>query len=299
MGIIKKSIMNRLKIQLIKYLIKYPMVFRTSKSVYTIITMPWKIINQNKKKYTNALLLNTMPKSGSHYLMSILANYFNFKFLSSNSRLGFLEMKELIWDVNNDSNTLKIIEKYTGFNRFFFQHENKYIKYNNAKKIILLFRNPLDLLISRFYYFYKNRLYPEMNIQHPRELINDYIKRFAYHYKYFNKMQNRNNVILVQYEDLIRYPLETTKKIFNFMEIEYDERIVMKAVDASKKENVKKDEKKYHVEGSNVIGANMKESFVRSGKIGEWKEYFSENDIERIDKILKKEGISLSQFILE
>ena len=47
-----------------------------------------------------------------------------------------------------------------------------------------------------------------------------------------------------------------------------------------------------------MTSKNMKESFVRSGKVEEWKEY-STDDIKMIEKLLNKENISLHDFILE
>ena len=50
---------------------------------------------------------------------------------------------------------------------------------------------------------------------------------------------------------------------------------------------------------SNVQSSAVKASFVRSGKIGEWKEYFNEEEIVQISEILEENSISLTEFILE
>jgi len=284
--------MNEMK-EIIK---KSPWLFNLLKRIYSISVLPFNIYKQTQ--YSNALLLNTMRKSGSHYLMSILGNYFIFKFFQDTNRLGFLEMKERIWNVDKNTEELRLLSDKIGFSRFFWEHENELIKYNNAKKIIHTYRNPLDLLVSRYFYNHKNRL-KDTTIAHPRELINDEINKFIKHFNAIYEIKDRENVHLVAYEDLIRNPLETSKNILEFLEIDYDEIELLKAIESSSKKNVKKDEKRYGVEGSNVVGKDMTESFVRSGKIGEWKEYFIEDDIKKVEKLLNKENISLNNFILE
>ena len=59
--------------------------------IYKKAAFPVRMINQ--KRYKNSFLLNTMRKSGSHYFMSIIANYIALQYVKHSERLGFLEMK--------------------------------------------------------------------------------------------------------------------------------------------------------------------------------------------------------------
>ncbi len=285
-----------IKSKLLQQLRKYPNAYTYLKEGYYFLTTPYDYYLQ--KQYTNSMLLNTMRKSGSHYLMSILSNYFAFEFLKKTERLGFLEMKEMVWNTKVNSDERSTLEKKTGYSNYYWEHENRLIKYNNAKKIIHTYRNPLDLLVSRFFYNHKNRI-KQTNINHPRELIDTELPKFIQHFKHISRIRNRENVLLIAYEDLTRNPYSTCEEILRFLEINCNKKILKKAIEVSDKKHVKNDEQRYGSEGSNVVGHNMTESFVRSGKIGEWKEYFTVEDISNIDSKLNKSGISLSHFILE
>ena len=95
------------------------------------------------------------------------------------NRLNFIEIKKKIWNVQSVESIIPKIVNGTGFKRFIWEHENKYLRYNNAKKIICTYRNPLDLIVSRYFYNYKNRTSHDQYISHPRDLINEEIKKFS------------------------------------------------------------------------------------------------------------------------
>lgn len=262
------------------------------------IALKQYIIFQQKKNI-NTLLLNTMLKSGSHFLMSIMANYLFFQYIKNEGHIGFLEMKKHIWNAEiKESKKLSIICLQTGFSNFVWQHDNEYIKYNNAKKIVHMYRNPLDLIVSRYFWFNKSRKC-HTDINSPQEYIETDLKRFIEHYKNIATISNKNHLKRIAYEELIRSPYTVMKDVIAFCGIEYSHENLEKSIQESSRKKVRDDEKKYGVDGSNVVGENMKSSFVRSGAIGEWKQYFDAKDVLKIEEILGKEKIFLDEFILE
>ncbi len=266
--------------------------------LYKVSLFPLKVAEQ--KKHKNALLLNSMMKSGSHYFMSVLANYLHYKYLQATDRLDFVAMKELIWNVNEEkSKELKIIKEETGYSAFIWQHFNPFIKYSNAKKIIHLYRNPLDIIISRYYYDYVNRLNYDSPVNSPSDIIEIILKEYILHYRSIDEIKEKEKVLKIAYESLILRPVETFEKALDFLGIEKDVKILKNAIEASSQEKVKEDEKKRGLQNGNLVGKNMKSGFIRSGKIGEWKDYFSQKDIDKIEAILGEESFSLDQFILE
>ena len=144
--------------------------------------------------------MRTIPKSGTNYLRLLLTNYFyniqeghnsNKEF----SNVDYFKMHGEIFPnirsaVVNGKNKYKVAglkikgEGDTLYSDFLYDHGSwmekpPFSKFFRPKKEILLYRNPLDILISRFYYFFKDRYGAEDEHSHPRELIDDYIPQYA------------------------------------------------------------------------------------------------------------------------
>ena len=275
---------------------------------------------KEQRGYRNAFLLNAMRKSGSHYLMAIIANYLIFEFIGEGDRLGFLEMRRRVWPVyaGKPPNSQKLnpeeslvsdkLFEATKYRYWVHQHENDYIRFNNARTIVHTYRNPMDTIVSRYYYDYKNRKDDDSGFTHPREVIDVFLPRIIRHYKSVKDIANRPNVKMIAYEDLIRKPLDTTIDILRFADIKVNYTNIQKAIEASSSDWVKRDEERYKAEkppefmakdSVNAVGVGMTSSFIRSGEIGEWKEYFNESDVKYIASELENHGIALSDFILE
>jgi hypothetical protein len=257
-----------------------------------------RLSNQNlNNKYLelhkNSIVLNTMRKSGSHYLMSVLGNYV-FNFYSSNySRVDLLYIKSEIFNSKLKEEFSKVLK----VKNIHWQHENIYLYNSPANYILHTYRNPLDSLVSRIYYNYINRSnIVNFNMQ---EAIDESLFRYALHYHQVKFASKKKNIGLFAYEDMILQPENTFKSVLHFLEIEYDSELLLFSIDASRKSLVKKDEKKYCKSGGNFVAENSVSSFVRSGKVGEWVEVFSDQQVEYIFSRLKKYKINVNEFIIE
>lgn len=285
---------------------------RNIKSLYRIVTNPQVITY-----YKHSIILRTLPKSGTNYLRLILTNYFsNLKNLENNQKFEEVDYDRMNTLFPNIRDHVFRGKKYKPaeisfknvkgekYSDFMYDHGSIIEKYIfrfliKPKKLIFLYRNPLDILISRYFYFYKNRVGKEELVEHPREIISTdlpkFIKDYAFmrHYK-----QQEKNVMMVSYEDLKKSPEIVLEKILSYLEVMVDDRLISFSIQAAEIKKVREMEKKR----KNPIHSpkkGLRGSFARSGAIGQWKEFFEEDDLEEIRNSLEKSGISVENFVTE
>lgn len=270
--------------------------------------------------HKNSIVLRSIPKSGTNYLRLILANYFsNLNGLKVGSK-NFIEVDYdkmhfvLFPNIRNEVLTTKSQYIYPinntlfldkmGYSDFMYDHGCIVDKYPlsfffQPKKMILLYRNPLDILISRFYFFYKNRIGSENTYEHPRDLILQYIPQYAKVYSWMKKYSSNNpSAILVSYEELKLFPNKTIKKLLNHLQISIYPDLIDFSIQASSIKKVQAmEQKRGKAIHSTPVG--IRGSFVRSGTIGEWEVFFNDDDISNIKNILNNYQIDINEFILK
>ena len=251
------------------------------------------LCHQYSELHRNSIVLNTMRKSGSHYLMSVIGNYiFNF-YREDYARVDLIYIKSEIFNSNLKEDFVKIL----GAENIYWQHENIYLYDCPANHIIHTYRNPLDSLVSRIYYNYINRSnVVDFDMQ---EAIDESLFRYALHYHQVEFARKRKNIGMFAYEDMILRPEYVFEKVLVFLDIEYKPELLQFSIKASQKSEVRKDEEKYCSEGGNFVARNSTSSFVRSGKIGEWRDFFDDRQIKYIFSRLKKYKIDVNRFILD
>lgn len=176
-------------------------------------------------------------------------------------------------------------------------------------KAVFLCRNPLDWCVSNYYFQYNSR-----NVLVGKHYMNvssyvmesNAINVFISGYKIFKKYKHKENVLPFFYEDLIKDKVGCFKKMIAFLGLPIDEEKIIKAIQYSSKEEVRKEEIEHgrvlvvSSESAKVVDKNNPEiSFVRDGRIGQWKKRLSKEAIEHIKTRLAKHNISLNEFILE
>ena len=189
------------------------------------------------------LILNTMARSGSHFLMSILSNYFYYELTKSKDILTLDVIRKKLWNTEfkqneQNSNFKKSVLNYLGVQDLIFEHYNPFIKFYNCKFYLFLYRNPLDCLVSRYFFFYKNRKKSSHN-----NLTSVILKELPYYTKQFKimkKMSNNKNVKIICYENLIVNPFETALDILKFLKITPDNNKLMNSIKNSSVDNLLK-----------------------------------------------------------
>lgn len=234
----------------------------------------------------NSILIVEYPKSGGTWLGQLISNYFDLPF---------------------PRNKMPVLKQSV-----FHSH---YLPVNNIlnnKKIVYLVRDGRDVLISLYYHQLvwsnKNKLNPKDVIYHRKQLnFDDYddVKNnildfmhytfkqkpskwqqftymgnwFTYNIKWlaeFNK--NQDNIYLIKYEEL----LEDTEKAMSKMIKEF----FKKEVNTEKLKSVVQ---KFSFENQTKRkkGQENKNSFLRKGISGDWKNYFSEPEIKAFKEYTK------------
>ena len=266
----------------------------------------FKIKKSATNFYKDSLLLRTMRKSGSHLFLSSLGNYINLQYNNGSKRLDYPTLKQTIWDDSWCHENKALLN--TGYKSLIFKHDfeawNRYVL--ASKRIINLYRNPFDMCVSLYFYDYKNRNKTEGNqkrldqykgVESPVEFMESFIDRYISSYKELKHFAKYDSAINYCYEELVTDTYLVMQNALEFCDIAVDEENLNKAILFSSKEMMVKDECTYGK--TYLVGRDMKSSFIRSGKVGEWKEYFSDQDFSKFADILFRNGISTDEFILE
>ena len=112
-----------------------------------------------------------------------------------------------------------------------------------------------------------------------------------------NQIRQTTPILMVDYENLIRNPKAVFSVIISWYDLPLNISVLKKAIAFSDIKAVKKEEKEkgaIHIDTTTQSGL-----FVRSGAIGEWKEYFSKEDVLYIKNRLSERGYDLESFIVE
>ena len=173
---------------------------------------------------------------------------------------------------------------------------NTDVKITNAqrrKKIILLVRDPRDVLVSYFFEWTKRRenKYTGTLSEFIRE---DFTLRRLIRFmnEWMDEKNRRNdNVLLVKYEEIHKSPGVQLKRMLDFAGIKTSENMISNAVDYSTFDNMSKIEKEGAFSGDHRLTATDtqdRNSFkMRKGKVGGYKENLSKEDIGYINSELK------------
>lgn len=174
------------------------------------------------------------------------------------------------------------------------------IKKNGVEKVIVTYRDLRDVVIARYHRlikFPKKKNDPNFSEYHlikKSDAINDSIEVVSKDYinwinGWFDIAKSENNFVLfIKFEDLIINPKNEFKKILNFYEINLNEKFI---------EQICK-----NTEGKKDMVTNLNESRIlpwalssnfRSGKIGNWKSEFTEENLIYAKKLLSESLIKL------
>ncbi len=242
-----------------------------------------------KDKKESKILLSGYPKSGNTWLRFMIFNYLELldnKELNETISFNFLNQIQ--------SNVLeKGLElKYKKNDLIFYRTHSPYSRcYKLFDVLIFIHRNPLDTLISAYYYYLKRELpfyaFPK-KLRNKLKNIDFFV---LYNFKkwliYYNKSVSVADVI-VNYSDLKSDPFSQMKKIFIKLKLPLKDELIKKTVKLSSFENIKVMASKLNqLNGmaSKEGESNFKGIFVRSG---EELQYKNELKAETVNYILNQ-----------
>lgn len=173
-----------------------------------------------------------------------------------------------------------------------------FMRYRN-KKIVLLIRDPRDLMVSYFFQQSKRDSQYQGSIS---DFIRDPMfgvnKLVRFNQMWFNHRQYLADMLLITYEDLRTDTSTNLKKILEFINVSnISKKVLDKSVEFASLNNMRKlEEQNYwqeHSRGYNLLAKDIsdKESYKsRRGKVGGYSDYLNLSDIQYINHVLTEEN---------
>ena len=253
----------------------------------------WHNINQTLKKFLKGkveqkILMYGYPKSGNTWLRFLLYNYLNL--LLNHEETKTISYKRLNALQNNimDRGTTFSAEK--GFPLFYRTHTPPYkVSFTFFDKKIFIHRNPLDTLISS-YYFFKDREVPfsddPRNIRDKLHNVDFYITyKIDEWIRFFNTSVKCADIVM-NYSNIKLDAEKELTELINFLEWNLDTKLIEKSVRFSSFNEVKKmGRERMQKYGNGPKDGRFKGEFTRSGKEGQ---FYNELKKETINSVLNK-----------
>lgn len=248
------------------------------------------------------LILSSIPKSGVTYLRYILANYLLQLDSPGAPPITYKVMhEELFPNRKRFSPPLGLrqpspLMRHLGCRDIYNTHVGtEHLRYSRAN-IVFLYRNPLDNLVSRFFYFYKYRPDRQNQFTQPREIIDIELPKFIEQFNQMREVWRTTRALPVAYECLLRASFQTIYTMLQWIDAPIDVEKLKQALEMSDFKVVRKEEEAFGPIGYPREG--FQGFFTRSGAIGQWQDHFDAADVDQISSMLSEAGISLNQFIL-
>ena len=235
-------------------------------------------------------IITSYPKSGNTWLRFII---FELYFGHRNTQINSKNIEEFIPGINKDS-LQKIEDNKHSYKTVFFKSHYSYPQMKEFKlgKILLIIRNPLEVLSSLINYY----KIPKSNID---ECVNQFCKFHTLNFikKKFNfpswsehldSWKNSNeDILLFTYNQLIDNFEFNIKKIINFCEIDFDGKkidLVKNKTNFYSLKNLEEYEKKNKIEGFFYNNDHKTINFMNKGKKKSYYEIFTNLQIKKLEK---------------
>ncbi|XP_064596297.1 sulfotransferase 4A1-like [Liolophura sinensis] len=246
-------------------------------------------------------------------------------FVVSFPRSGTTWTQELVYMVANDAD----VEKASSMNleaRFPYleDHENspenlktaespRFIKSHlpyrllpkeietKKPKIIYVMRNPKDMVVSFYHLWLKLRARYRGQFSDFCELFlqdNLMFSPWTEHVKEFWERRDEDNILFLKYEDLHMNLSHEVERISKFLNKPLTPEQVVTIVDHCSFDSMKKNDKvNYRWWDERGITANIGTSFIRKGRVGDWKNFFTpeldQRMSEKVERPLANMGIEV------
>lgn len=278
------------------------------KSVVAASFYHYLVQNGLQKK---SILLCGMEKSGNTWTRLVIINYFNILQNGATETLTFDELNAIQMHSVGYQVARNIVEETPdpkdiwgtvmpfrkGFPVFYKTHEPYLPHFHFFNKVIYLYRNPYDNLISN-YYFWKKQKVPFF--PWPAELreqiadINVFVPSLATFWARFYTLAIAPGEIKLNYEQMRHDPVKVFGALFQKLAFPYDQGALEKSVEFSSFANVKKMAEKSGQTYGNADPKSFQGNFLRSGKAGQYRDELRDETIEFTKGILLDNGVPLS-----
>ncbi|XP_037699927.1 amine sulfotransferase-like [Choloepus didactylus] len=165
---------------------------------------------------------------------------------------------------------------------------------NKKAKIVYVYRNPKDVLIS--YYYFTNLV---VSLQ-ATENVEQFMKRFLDgkvvgslwfdHIRGWYEHKHDFNILFMKYEDMKKDLRSSVLKLCSFLEKELSEEVLDVVVRQATFQNMKSDpQANYDDILKDEIGTRTDDGhFLRKGTVGDWKYHLTVEQNERFDRVFQR-----------
>jgi len=241
-------------------------------------------LNLFLKDKEESILLFGYPKSGNTWFRLLIYNYLN---LQGDQNLGStISFDELNSQQNNVMDRGSVFLPENSFPLFYRTHKIYNRPYSLFNNKIFIHRNPLDTLISA-YYFYKKRDIPfsgdPENLREKLMDIDFYVSyKINFWIKYFRISVKKADIVM-NYSDMKNDTRKELTKLVQFLNWDLDEGLIKKSVEFSSFNKVKKMGKEQSQQyGNGPKDGSFKGEFTRNGEEGQFNNKLKKETIELV-----------------
>jgi hypothetical protein len=239
-----------------------------------------KLKDISQKKY-DPVLFSGYIKSGNTWLRFLIFNYFNLLQKADSKTLSYSELNHIQSDQLNALDEKSLHGPKPHFPYIIRTHEHYREAFQVFNKCIYIYRNPLDTLVSA-YYFRKKHADLELGFEESRytnpidHFVRYNLKLWELHIQSYQKAKG---VLTLKYEDLHHKPLEELKKVIEHLGYPFDENLAQKSVQLSSFQNIQKMGREKNEQFGNG-GTQFTGEFTRKGLVGGYKDELQTKTIE-------------------
>lgn len=257
------------------------------KDIYYWYKVNRKLSNFLKTQDSSKILLFGFPKSGNTWLRFLIYNYRVLLINPDKNQTITYDRLNALQNNVMDRGTTYLSKK--GFPLLYRTHKIYKKPYDLFEKKIFIHRNPLDTLISS-YYFFKDREVPfpddSENIRKKLHDIDFYVSyKIDFWIKFYN-ISIKHADFVMNYTEMRQDPETSFIQLLKFLDWDFDEELARKSVEFSSFNKVKKmGEEKNQKYGNGPKDGRFKGEFNRSGEESQFKHELKE---ETINFVLEK-----------
>ena len=249
-------------------------------------------------------IITSYPKSGNTWLRFIIFGIlFNFEDKNFNSKMIEKFVPDLHKIVRN--NKLYLDENLKNKKIFLKTHYDYYkIKNLSINKVIVIIRNPLDVLASIINYYDINKEDLDNTVNtfakyHTLEIFKKFnFPGFSEHIK---SWENSNkDLLIVSYSNLLNHFEKTIKEIGVFLNEDIDEKkikLIQEKTHFNSLLKLEQSERKNNINGFFTTSISNKNNFMNNGSNKNYQKIFNSNQIQKLEdsffEIIQKYDLGL------
>lgn len=259
---------------------------------YLLMPLHHKFIVQSLKQQVPrkpSILLCGWPKSGNTWTRFVIFNYFNILINHADKTLTYEQLNALQSQVF-ERHRIVMNQFIPGFPAVMRSHSSYSPVFRYFDKVIFLYRNPLDALISLYQVEEQKRQTNVRNLS-----IDAYVlSRLPGWMQHYTSIVDRCDVIM-RYEAMRADAFGEFNRLFHALGFDVQESILRKSVELSNFENIKRMGRATNQQYGNHHPYLFKGEFTRSGQVNQYQEVLKAETIEACQQMLYRENIEIDR----